>query len=604
MSLVVLSSEQQNAGDSGQLNIEKPYSFTNYFQRPIKVPKDSRVALQSIRFQDAKTVQIGVSHNLHLFIGEELDRATDKYMEDTTSFPIVSYLVSDANQLGDTNFFKEGGYSPDDFPSFFENVLNKYMLHPEFEGKQTVAVKRNSSTNKFEGFDITFNQFNSSGTKSISENWAPWLSQSSNFSFSNGSLKRTASKSGGASTIFDARCVAIGTDYPLSLAFGECEFEWVGTQNWIVGLTRPTKIGYPGGVGSTSAGDIKFWFDYCVQHVNDEIKIFQAIKRDGLTRMVEIDYNYPANSSFSGVNYPATRTGHSAIRFRTIGEKIELHLKKGASYVTLLKTNYTTNLKHCASPINQNQWYMYPKILLANQNQQMKLVQFRSHGKVTYGERSFFSGCLNGVFPNGMNISRQLDHRDIFDVRVIQTRTYQGTNASNGVEAKVTMIVGDDLLYDPATTAANPTNTRRTLFPAANVTRMLGFSPYSIIDSTYKGTTDNHSEFIYTSINVPEFFDISQPLLVRLNGLPLTTYNGAKSATSKVIYSIGQYQSDSEGVVYIIPPELIYIDIGNTDEISISSLGIDLVNIFEKFSTGITGKSVVTLCIKPKEIKY
>jgi len=57
-------------------------------------------------------------------------------------------------------------------------------------------------------------------------------------------------------------------------------------------------------------------------------------------------------------------------------------------------------------------------------------------------------------------------------------------------------------------------------------------------------------------------------------------------------------------VVYVIPPELIYIDIGNTEEISISQLGIDLVTIFEKYKTGITGKSVITLCIKPKEEKY
>jgi hypothetical protein len=601
MSLVVLSSEQQNAGDSGQLNIEKPYSFTNYFQRPIKVPKDSRVALQSIRFQDAKTVQIGVSHNLHLFIGEELDRATDKYMEDTTSFPIVSYLVSDTGSLGDQSEFREGGYSPDDFPFYFQNVLNKFMLHPEFEGQQKVVVKRDSSTNKFEGFEITFNQFNSSGTKSISDNWAPWIPSSSNFSFSNGSLKRTVRKKSGGE--FDLNCAAIGTEYPLSLAFGECEFEWVGTDSWIVGLTRPTARTL-GSVGFDPAGDTIFFFDYCVQHVNDEIKIFQAIKRDGATRMVEINYDNASNSSFSGASYPATRSGHSSIRFRTIGEKIELHLKKGAAYIPLLKTVDTTNLNHCASPINQNQWYMYPKIVLSRLNQQMKLIQFRSHGKVTYGERSFFSACVNGVFPNGANISQQIDERDIFDVNIPQTRTYKGTNASGGVDVGVTMIVGDDLLYDPATTADNSTNTRRTLFPAANITRMLGFSPYSIIDSTYKGTTDNHSEFIYRSINVPEFIDVSQPLLVRLNGLPITTYNGAKSATSKVIYSIGQYQSDSAGVVYIIPPELIYIDIGNTEEISLSNLGIDLVNIFEKFSTGITGKSVVTLCIKPKEIKY
>lgn len=601
MSLVVLSSEQQNQGDSGQISVEKPYSFRNYFQEPIRVPKNSRVALQSIRFQDAKTVQIGVTHNLHLFIGEQLDRDTNKYMEDTVSFPIVSYLVSKAGSLGYNYDFKEGGYSPDDFPMYFSNVLNKFMMHPEFEGKQSVAVKRDPTSNKFEGFDITFDQFNSSGTSQISENWAPWTTKSGNFSFGNGSLTRTVSKTGGSSVIFDQKCVAIGTDYPLSAAHGECEFEWVGTDNWRVGLTRPTtKKSTP--FGFTKAGDIETFFDYCVEHVNDEIHIYQLAKRDGKIQMVEINYDNTTNSSFSDSSYPATRTGHSAIRFRVRNEKLELHLKKGTGYVPLLLTNDTSDLEQCATAINQNQWYLYPKIQLSKQNQKMKLATFSTHGEVEYGKRSFFSACLNGVFSP--KISSDIDLREIFDVNKAQTRTYKDVNASGGVQVDVTMVIGDDLLYDPRTTKVFPDNTRRTLFPAANVTRMLGFTPFSNIDSNYKGTSANPSSIIYSSIQEPQFYDVSQPLLVRLNGLPIKTFNGAKSGTSKVIYSIGQYESDQGGVVYVIPPELIYIDIGNTEEISISQLGIDLVNIYERYSTAITGKSVVTLCIKPKEEKY
>jgi hypothetical protein len=601
MSLVVLSSEQQNQGDSGQISVEKPYSFRNYFQEPIRVPKNSRVALQSIRFQDAKTVQIGVSHNLHLFIGEELDRATDKYMEDTVSFPIVSYLVSKAGSLGYNFDFKEGGYSPDDFPMYFSNVLNKFMMHPEFEGKQSVSVKRHPTTNKFEGFDITFDQFNSSGTSQISDNWGPWTTKSGNFSFGNASLVRTVSKTGGSSVIFDQKCVAIGTDYPLSAAHGECEFEWVGTSNWRVGLTRPTTTKSTP-FGFTNKGDIDTFFDYCVEHVNDKISIYQLANKGGIIQMVEIKYYQSAsNSSFA---VPATRTGHTAVRFRVRNEKLELHLKKGAGYLPLLLTNDTTDLQVCAKAINQNQWYLYPKIQLAVQNQRMKLVTFTTHGEVAYGKRSFFSACINGVFPNGPKISAGIDLRTIFDVEQGQTRTYKDVNASGGVEVDVTMVIGDDLLYDPRTTKVFPDNTRRTLFPAANITRMLGFSPFSYIDSNYKGTSANPSTIIYSSIQEPNFFDVSQPLLVRLNGLPIKTFNGAKSGTSKVIYSIGQYESDAGGVVYVIPPELIYIDIGNTEEISISQLGIDLVNIFERYSTAITGKSVITLCIKPKEEKY
>jgi len=602
MSLVVLSSEQQNNGDAGQLGVERPYSFTNYFQEPIRVPKNSRVALQSIRFQDSKTVTIGKAQNLHLFIGEELDRSTPLYMEDTTSFPIVSYLVSQPS-LGNPYNFPATSFSPEDFTFAFADILNKYMIHPEFENRQTVTLKQNASK-VFEGFNYNFTQFNNKGTDiTTPQVWVPWIPRSSNFTFTSGTLTRTASKTGGSSVKFDSRCVAIGTDYPLSLAGGYVDFQWVGTQDWRVGLTRPTTLDKPEPFGFNYDGAIPNPFEICVEHISNNISVYHPVFVNGVTRMSKIQLvgGNASNTDFTA-GEPA-RSPYKTVRIEVQNEKVSVFLyTSGGSASNVIIPVDNTNLKQTTKALNINQWYLYPKIQLANQNQQMKIVTYYSHNTGDYSNRSFFSACLNGVFRDGPTISQHIDQRKIFALTEPQTRVYKGLNASNGVDVRVTMIVGDDLLYDPNTTAARPDNDIRLLFPAPNVTRMLGFEPYAVINSTYNSGTG--STTIYSSIQAPDYIDISHPLLVRVNGLPITTYNGAKSATSKVIYSIGKYEADTQGVVYVIPPELIYIDIGNTEEISISQLGIDLVTIFEKYKTGITGKSVITLCIKPKEEKY
>ena len=609
MSLIVLSSEQQNYGSSGQSFIELPYSFKNYFQRPITIPKNSSVALQSIRFQDSKTVQLGLTQNMHIFIGEELDRASNTYLEDTTSFPIITSFASAAGTLGNTNNFPSGTVSADDFAPRLENILNKFTLHPEFEQKQSVSLEQTVTTNIFEGFDIKFDQYNTSGTTQIPQTWQPWKSTSENFSWDAvDTLQRTVSKTGGAAVKFDDRCVAIGTDYPLSLAGGSVDFKWVALgglyKDFRVGLTRATTQSIPSPPNLYDGGDITTNYEYVVEMVDEEIAVYQMVtnlystKREE-TVMREIDYDNATNSSYSGAKYPAVRTGHIGIRFTVENEKVSIYMiKSDSSLVALVIPLDTTNLDEVTTPLNQSQWYLYPKIELANQNQQMKITEYRSHGAVTYG-RSWYNGCINNVFRNGLQWLNSVENRYIFDRGVTQIRNYKGLNASGGVDVNVVMVVGDDLLYDPLTTGSNNNNTRRSLYPTANVTRMLGFEPYSIIDSTYN--IGSGSLYNYISVQAPIYYDITHPLLVRLNGLPITTYNGAKSGTSKVIYSLGQYSSDSEGVVFLAPPQLIFIDIGNTEEINISQIGIDLVDIFEKFKTGITGKSIVTLVIKPKE---
>lgn len=614
MSLVILSSEQQNMSKTGMTKVEKPNSFTNYFQRPIRVPKNSKVALQSIRFEESKTIQIGISDVLHILVGDELSRVSgsEVFIENTLSFPIVGHLSS-LPSLSRSEDLPPGAYSVEDFAVFLQNYFNKFMVHPEFELLTKVDILKNGDV--FSGYDIRFDQFGDIFGDLVPNLFRTWIPKSSNFNASNGVIKRTVSKSGGGAVLFDNKCVAIGNEYNLALANGHVDFTWEALgglyKDFRVGLTRPTTSSLPTPPSfDASKGSSQFnnFYEYCVEMVNETFYVYQLVNDGDNCFMQEINYDSETNSSFTGEeDYPATRAGHKAIRFVVKNDVVDILLVKNDDTTsTLVKPVETDDLSKCPAPIVQTQWNLYPKVELANQNQVMNITRFDSHGLQDYDKRSWYKGCLDGEFGTmGSDNVNFVDLNDQKHIDFIQTRTYKGLNASNGVDVNVTLVVGNNLLYDPNTTEANPNNRVRRLLPAPNVTRLLGFSPFTALDSTLSEAiviTGSQTQFL--SIEAPIIIDISKPLLVRLKGLPITTYNGAKSATSQVIYSIGTYNTDTRGVVYVLPPELIYIDIGNTNDLNISQLGIDLVDVLENLRNNMVGKTIITLCIKPKEEIY
>ena len=611
MSFIVLSSEQQNLSTNGLTKIEQANSFLNYFQRPIEIPPYSKVALQSIRFQESKSIHIGISDNMHIFIGDELSRegGREKFIEETTSYPIIAPLVSKPSL--DRSFqLNEGAYAVEDFVQYFKGYLDKFMVHPEFESLAQAIIHYNNGA--FSGYKIKFDQYNTSGTSIIPNKFSPWIPESSNFNASNGIVKRTVSKSGGGTVKFDNLCCAIGTEYQLGVAGGVCDFEWKALgglyKDFRVGLTRPTNIDlpFPPSYSGTNWGNYNNFFEYAVEMIDEVFHVYQLVNDGSVSFVNEIDYNDVENSSFSGVDYPATRTGHKGIRFLVENENVTIQLITTAGlFVTLLAPNEIELLDNVTAPVSQTQWSLFPKIELANQNQEMEITKYQTQGAAnTYNERSWYKGCLDGVFgPSGVQYINQVDLTDRKNITIANFIAYSGLNGSLGVQKAVQLVTGNNLLYDPNTTAANPDNRYRFITPAPNITRLLGFSPFTALSSGSYAEIIGSST-VFTSLAPPTTLDIGNPLLVRLKGLPITTYNGAKSATSQVIYSVGRYTSDSKGVVYVLPPQLIYIDIGNTNVMNISQLGIDLVDVLENIRNNMTGKTIVTLCIKPKDEKY
>ena len=230
MSLVILSNTSFNEGEYGPSNgIDKAYSFTNTLQSPIVIPKNSEVALQSLKINKDGTFQVARTNNLfYQYIGKKL---TDTF----------TYDLSTRN-VAYTRIFPEGELNAERFAERVQNAQNKGIYHPDFQGLATCSVQRNSSTS-FDGYSLTYeNRASASGvnyrpsTNSSSDNQVDMVKateDSTGWEYIVASHKfNKTSVDGGA------RCFAQLSHAPMSLHQGHFRVAFDAAPVWNIGLSR------------------------------------------------------------------------------------------------------------------------------------------------------------------------------------------------------------------------------------------------------------------------------------------------------------------------------------------------------------------------------
>lgn len=177
---------------------------------------------------------------------------------------------------------------------------------------------------------------------------------------------------------------------------------------------------------------------------------------------------------------------------------------------------------------------------------------------------------------------------------------YKNTNASGIIDYNVVMIVNPELhdktknqykqqLYVIPTGNANP-----------NMGRMLGFSTFSQIKQSVYGTPTGApwKQTIIKSINAGEFAVSS--CFVRVNDLTFSSFNGAKSSRSQILYHIPRFTNDGKqyGELYFNAPEKTYIKLNNTDKMILNNIKIDIVDRNESVVGDLTAATIVCLHIR------
>lgn len=135
----------------------------------------------------------------------------------------------------------------------------------------------------------------------------------------------------------------------------------------------------------------------------------------------------------------------------------------------------------------------------------------------------------------------------------------------------------------------------------ANMGRNLGFGSFSTaVHSEFGGSADKDNVTTLNSIEAGAFTVHSA--FVRINDLPIQSFNGATSSRSNILYHIPRFSSDgrSFGELFFQAPEKTYIALNNTDKIMISQLAIDIVGRNERLVNDLQGASIVCLHIRPR----
>jgi len=580
MSLLITSNTPEN--DAGQLTdgINRPFSYTNNLQDTLKIPANSEIAVQSVKINRDGVISINNGQQAGIYFGEELTSGqTNRQVNSFVSSNSILYTESWSAQYGDEFFVG----SVENVAELLQRMGNRSMCHPNLLKNNdasvnpgfTCAVKRNASTQNFEGYQYTMRNADSSKNASnISVNWTA----------NTGDFDKT-----GLRLLNDTGDLNynIGVDFPLSQASGTFSASLVEENVFQeIGLTRC--LGDTGGVDGEQYvpdwfdGANEDFYDYVVEIESDnEIKVFHSAEDGGgELSMVEYDYRWMnAGNYFNSSDDEIDR-----VDFNVKGERVKISLFKGATeYVLTDGTNATSasNVK----PTNMNTRFLFPKIRLVDGGQ----IDIRGFDGVDI-ENFSYGNDLYGIptqidlqitpfldwWPNHYND----DEAKTMDIDYVKSLVYtdqKGLNASNQVDYKTAIVTGFDTRYEYTTGL----NTESLL---GFVGRPLAFTPF----------TETLTTITYVSDNIPDL-DSTSSIFVRVRNMTFDSVNFSKSAMSKILYHLPSFSQtgESTGALYFEPSERVYLKMNNVVDLYLSNIDVDLVRDDETLARDVTGKTTV-----------
>tara|TARA_R110000737_G_scaffold270221_4_gene277411 strand:+ start:413 stop:2335 length:1923 start_codon:yes stop_codon:yes gene_type:complete len=639
MSLIITSSNQSDLND-GNIATEKAFAYRNNFSNPIKVKKNGKVAVQSVKITREALFDIGETDTMGLYFGDEIG-ASDLSLVTSRVVPIS--LVGDImRQSSDVTSQSNLSFSPADMADRLSSVLTNQIYFPDvINTKVDVTIKKNITSKSFEGFNITFEQKpHDAALNNISASFVTyWKGNEGSFTYDsiNKIFKRTAP----SAAKFGKKAFATGIDYPLSLNNGKFTIDIsklsVGTDpgggapyvvdkfaNWRVGLSRPT-----GNTNITSdmVGDSDFinvlkgfndeppsisrntdfydhhFYDYVVQYHNGVLSVWQNATTDARpnnTTMVKI--NYVTHSSLTEkITATNWKTNvWDSLTFIATGEQLELSIHDSVKNldVLLISPSLNTGKQFNFVPIRQTTWFLFPRFHLTKKDDEIEITQFSGvnlslpNRYEAYYNRSFYTLCSRNTLPQlNEGVITSIDTSPLINQSVPTIKTLTKLNGANGIDFKWVLLFGSSRQY---------ATTNDSLYKF-NTSKIMGFDGLSVIEQSVFGS------IVAGDANVCQFVSIDRPELasnkticVRVNTLSVESLNGATGSVSKILMVLPKFDNTGSefGSLFFDSKELVYLDLNNSDEVILSDISVDLVNIDEKYARGLTGNTIVTFVIK------
>ena len=617
MSLVILSNGNEQGG------IDKAYSFTNTLQTPIVIPKNSEVALQSLKMNKDGTFQVARSNNLfYQYIGKKL---TDTF----------TYDLSTRN-VGYTRIYPLGEVNAEAFARRVENAQNKGIYHPDYQGLATCTVQRNSSTS-FDGYDLTYeNRLSGSGV-----NYRPTTNSSAGnqVDLVPGTVDSTGWEyiaAGGSSHKFNktsanggARCFAQLSHAPMSLHQGHFKVAFKGAPTkWSIGLSRycnpeapytdiqgkpqVANFTYPDYYETDDVGFYDFVArkEFNATNGSYELKLYHTVF-DTLSQDLSLEevvyYGYTGAAYTAPYDLSTNASSFTNIEFFIDGEMVEVYLEgdAGKDKTLVCSPELGTPAKaNYFKPVNQVCAYLYGKMEIDGDTNEHLILH-------KYDGRNLTGFKYDGI-DTSLSYELPLKDRTInFDW--YNTLGWLGTGRDyllKIVDSRKYNIMLDPHIHTFVKTNASGYSTYTTVpvlsesekyfsTKYANTEEVLGFIGASPMESP---TSFNASSISFISSTVPKLIS-NQSVFVRLNGLTQRSTNGATGNQSHIIYHCPRFDNSGEqtGGLFFEASEKTYLDINNAVDIQVNSLGIDFVDKNERYFESVIGSSVVVLHIRAKK---
>ena len=598
MSLLITSNTPKNEVGDTVSGLNLPYSYQNNLQDTLRIPKNSEVAVQSVKVNRSGQMTLSSGDNMGLFFGEEI--ADDGSNNDINSFCVPTRILTYGDYFGDADEFYTG--SPQNIAEKIQYAGNLCLQHPNFCKNAssdintgfTCDVLRNASNTDFLGFQYILT--NSDDTQNETVNIpTEWLDIDNTTSWGYNAGTRVLTNNTGVDF---ASCV--GTDFPLSQASGVFSCSILhNDENQEFGLTRcisnlDVADGYPF-VPEYFDDDGDGFYDWQVEILNTNvISVYHAVPSADPSVMSLVEFNYLANASSGGNKFNASNDEIDRVDFTVKGERMKISLFKGATEYVLCdgtKTVSASNVK----PTNMNTRFLYPKVRL-NTEQTVGINVYNGVNVVggdgeamVYGNDSS-SGELT---ESQLNIDWWVNHSeddladqmDLTYDKALNFTNQKGLNASGQIDYKPAIFCGKDNRYE--------------FTSSLNSQRILGFPDRPLVFQETSVEVGAPYELTYNSDETP-LFESTTSLFVRVKNMTFDSVNFSKSALSKILYHLpaSTNSGESAGALYFEPTERVYLTLNNPTDLFISTIDIDIVNADETIADDLTGKTTVILHIR------
>tara|TARA_R100001443_G_scaffold78102_1_gene85474 strand:- start:51 stop:1877 length:1827 start_codon:yes stop_codon:yes gene_type:complete len=608
MSLVICSNTKDDSSESNTQSIFKPYSFRNGLSSTLTIPKNGQIALQSVKYNlDGTIAFAGDDYLMYQYYGESMGDGDD-INEKSTSVPIPTPLISSGDVVEEL--------TSEELMTKLARQLNNRIFHPQLRNKVSTDIKRNTATNELEGYIINYDYHDSSDSLIPSSTFIEEIGSSipkfnndySGFEWDGSSFTTIA-------PVIDNDYPRAGilTKNPISLHNGvlTVDFSATADKEWAVGLSRyvnhinddeyinPSYFSWD---RSDEHLDERFFYDVIVCRDGDELKIYHTPVDSSLGATPEQFYLCSKEMVYGNdaVSYPYDLSTNSdsftKVKFTCSGQEIKIEMLDATDTATTLYEYDSSNPKEQnIKMINQAMWNMYPVLYIEATDEDfgesLLVEEYTAVQTVDSGTDIF---ALDNSWYNFVEessdeaLAQSLEARNWNDMGLTPTLVYKGilTGSNQVIDLENYLITKPDDTFKPST--------------GANSSEVLGFNLSPTDDYEYGSGSDPSTRRTFTSKD-PKMLS-AKTIFLRVENLASKVMNAFMGNRSNIIAHLPRFDGQVEtGRIYHEPKNLIFLDIGNSEPITINSFDISFCYSNEQYCTALTGQSVVVLYIKGKD---